>query len=198
VPRAFDFILLFIALPLLLPVFAISMLLIWISIGRPVFFTQMRGGYKGMPFALYKFRTMTNDTDASGNLLPDAERLTSVGRFLRAASLDELPSLVNLVRGEIRLVGPRPFIADYLPLYSSEQMRRHDVKPGLTGWAQVQGRNAISWDEKFTLDLWYVDNRSFWLDVKVLFMTLYKVIRRDGISAQDDVTMPRFTGAEIK
>ncbi len=162
--------------------------------GRPVFFTQDRGGFRCKVFKLYKFRTMTNERDAYGELLPDAMRLTRLGIFLRSSSLDELPSLINLLKGDIRLVGPRPFMAQYLPLYNINQRRRHDVVPGVTGWAQVNGRNALSWEEKFDLDIWYVDNRSFALDIKILCLTILRVIRRDGINADGDTTMPLFLG----
>lgn len=193
-PRIFDLLVLFLILPLVLPLALILAFLVWLRMGQPIFFSQMRGGHKGIPFALYKFRTMTNALDEKGQLLPDAQRLTKLGRFLRAASLDELPSFLNLVRGDIRLVGPRPFIASYLPLYSSEQMRRHDAVPGITGWAQVMGRNSISWEEKFSLDIWYVENRSAWLDIKILFLTVLKVLNRQDVNASEDETMPYFTG----
>ena len=145
---------------------------------------------------LHKFRTMTNARDANGNLLPDGDRLTSVGKFFRATSLDELPSLLNLLNGDIRLVGPRPLITDYLPLYSDEQRRRHNVTPGITGWAQVNGRNSLTWEDKFLLDIWYVENRSFWLDLKILFKTAKSVLVQDGINADGEHTMPRFTGSK--
>lgn len=193
-PRIVDLICLALIMPVLIPVILLVGLSVWLGIGRPIFFTQPRGGHKGTIFEIYKFRTMTNARDASGNLLPDAQRLTWFGNFLRSTSLDELPSLWNLLKGDIRLVGPRPFIADYLELYTDEQRRRHDVKPGITGWAQINGRNALSWEDKFALDIWYVDNRSFLLDVRILWLTLLRVLSRSGISAQDDVTMPRFTG----
>jgi sugar transferase EpsL len=192
-PRIFDLLVLFVALPVVLPVLLVLALLVWLRMGRPIFFTQMRGGHKGVPFALYKFRTMTNARDAKGELLPDAQRLTKLGRFLRAASADELPSLLNLLRGDIRLVGPRPFLAEYLPLYSPEQMRRHDAVPGITGWAQVMGRNSLTWGEKFALDIWYVDNRSALLDLKIMFLTAIKVVNREGVNASEDETMPYFT-----
>jgi sugar transferase EpsL len=178
------------------PLAVVIALAVLLSLGRPVLFSQPRGGYRGSIFSIYKFRTMTNDRDASGALLPDHVRLTRIGRFLRATSLDELPSLLNLLRGDMRIVGPRPFIADYLPLYSAEQYRRHDVRPGITGWAQVNGRNALTWEEKFALDTWYVDHRSFWLDVKILVLTVRNVLRRDGINAAAEVTMPRFAGTK--
>ena len=162
------------------------------KLGSPVLFLQVRPGLHGKPFRMVKFRTMTNVCDASGALLPDAQRLTSFGRFLRASSLDELPELWNVLRGEMSLVGPRPLLMEYLPLYSPEQARRHEVRPGITGWAQVNGRNAISWSDKFALDVWYVDNRSMWLDVRILWLTVRKVLVRDGISALGEATMPKF------
>ena len=164
------------------------------KLGSPVLFTQLRPGLHGKPFRMVKFRTMTDARDASGALLPDAQRLTPFGRFLRASSLDELPELWNVLRGEMSLVGPRPLLMEYLPLYSPEQARRHEVRPGITGWAQVNGRNAISWAGKFALDVWYVDHRSLWLDVRILWLTVRKVLVRDGISAPGDATMPRFEG----
>lgn len=195
-PRIIDLLLLLLILPLVLPVLLIIALLVRWQLGSPILFSQQRGGYRGRRFSIYKFRSMTDMRDSSGQLLPDAQRLTRFGRFLRASSLDELPSLWNLLRGDIRLVGPRPFLADYLDLYTPAQMRRHDVVPGLTGWAQVMGRNALTWDEKFALDLWYVDNRSFLLDLKILVLTAWKVVARHGVSAEGDVTMPRFTGTQ--
>ena len=164
------------------------------KLGSPVLFTQVRPGLHGKPFLMVKFRTMTDDRDTSGCLLPDAQRLTPFGRFLRASSLDELPELWNVLRGEMSLVGPRPLLMEYLPLYSPEQARRHEMRPGITGWAQVNGRNAISWTDKFALDVWYVDHRSLWLDVRILWLTVRKVLVRDGISAAGEATMPRFEG----
>lgn len=164
------------------------------KLGSPVFFSQVRPGLHGKPFRMVKFRTMTDARDASGSLLPDAQRLTSFGRFLRASSLDELPELWNVLRGEMSLVGPRPLLVEYLPLYSPEQARRHEVRPGITGWAQVNGRNAISWEDKFKLDVWYVDNSSLLLDIKILWLTVKKVLVRDGISAAGEATMPKFQG----
>ena len=164
------------------------------KLGSPVLFTQVRPGLHGQPFRMVKFRTMTDARDAGGALLPDAQRLTAFGRFLRASSLDELPELWNVLRGEMSLVGPRPLLMEYLPLYSPEQARRHEVRPGITGWAQVNGRNAISWADKFALDVWYVDHRSVWLDVRILWLTVRKVLVRDGISAPGDATMPKFEG----
>jgi lipopolysaccharide/colanic/teichoic acid biosynthesis glycosyltransferase len=162
------------------------------KLGSPVLFTQVRPGLHGKPFRMVKLRTMTDARDASGALLPDAQRLTPFGRFLRASSLDELPELWNVLRGEMSLVGPRPLLMEYLPLYSPEQARRHEVLPGITGWAQVNGRNAISWEDKFKLDVWYVDNQSLWLDFKIFWLTLKKVLVRDGISAAGEATMPPF------
>ena len=179
---------------LLSPVLAIVAYKIRRDMGSPVLFRQTRPGLHGKPFQMIKFRTMRNATDAEGKPLPDAERLTKLGQFLRASSLDELPELWNVLKGEMSLVGPRPLLMEYLPLYSEEQARRHEVRPGVSGWAQVNGRNAISWDEKFALDVWYVDNRSFLLDLKVIWLTIRKVIKRDGISAAGDATMPKFTG----
>ena len=164
------------------------------KLGSPVLFTQIRPGLHGKPFRMVKFRTMTDAREASGALLPDAHRLTPFGRFLRASSLDELPELWNVLRGEMSLVGPRPLLMEYLPLYSPEQARRHEVRPGITGWAQVNGRNAISWEDKFALDVWYVDHRSLWLDLRILWLTVRKVLVRDGISAAGEATMPRFEG----
>lgn len=181
-------------LVLLSPIMAVVAFLIWRQIGSPVLFRQTRPGLNGKPFQMIKFRTMRNAIDATGKPLPDAERLTKLGRFLRASSLDELPELWNVLKGEMSLVGPRPLLMEYLPLYSPEQARRHEVRPGVTGWAQVNGRNAISWEEKFALDVWYVDNRSLWLDLKVIWMTIRKVVRREGISAAGEATMPKFEG----
>jgi lipopolysaccharide/colanic/teichoic acid biosynthesis glycosyltransferase len=164
------------------------------EMGSPVLFRQCRPGINGRPFFMIKFRTMRDATDAAGNLLPDGERLTAFGRFLRSSSLDELPELWNVMKGDMSIVGPRPLLMEYLPLYTAEQARRHEVRPGVTGWAQVNGRNALTWEEKFRLDVWYVDNRSFWLDMRIIVMTIGKVIRRDGISAAGEETMPKFTG----
>lgn len=170
--------------------------LVRFKLGAPVLFRQTRPGLHGRPFTMVKLRTMTDERGPDGELLPDARRLTPFGRFLRASSLDELPELWNVLRGEMSLVGPRPLLMEYLPLYSPEQARRHEVRPGITGWAQVNGRNALSWDEKFRLDVWYVDHRSVWLDIRILWLTLRKVIVREGISAQGEATMPRFTGRD--
>ncbi len=192
--RFFDFSASLAALLLLSPVLLLLALLVGVKLGSPVFFTQTRPGLHGQPFEMIKFRTMTNARSADGALLPDAERLTRFGRFLRSTSLDELPELWNVLKGEMSLVGPRPLLMDYLPLYSPEQARRHEVKPGITGWAQVNGRNAISWEEKFQLDVWYVDHQSFWLDQKILLLTIKNVIYRQDINAAGDTAMPLFPG----
>ena len=192
--RILDIVLSAAGLLALSPVLAAVAVAILVSEGRPVLFRQMRPGFRGQPFEMLKFRTMSNRLGPDGRPLPDDQRLTPLGSFLRATSLDELPELWNVLRGEMSLVGPRPLLMQYLPLYSAEQARRHDVRPGLTGWAQVNGRNAISWEEKFRLDVWYVDNRSFWLDVKILALTIVKVFRRDAISAEGHATMPPFEG----
>lgn len=176
------------------PVLAVSAFFVRIRLGSPVFFKQERPGCEERAFQIVKFRTMTDERDKDGRLLPDAVRLTSFGRFLRVSSLDELPELLNVIRGEMSFVGPRPLRMNYLGRYSPEQARRHEVRPGITGWAQINGRNAISWEEKFRLDVWYVDNLSFWLDLKILFLTVWKVVRRDGISAEGEATMPEFRG----
>jgi lipopolysaccharide/colanic/teichoic acid biosynthesis glycosyltransferase len=194
--RLFDLVfavlsLLFLALPLL-----VLMLLVRRKLGSPVFFRQVRPGIHGQPFEMVKFRTMTDERGPDGALLPDAQRLTPFGRFLRASSLDELPELWNVLKGEMSLVGPRPLLMEYLPLYTPEQARRHAVRPGITGWAQVNGRNAISWADKFALDVWYVDHRSLWLDVQILWRTVRKVLVRDGISAAGEATMTKFTGSK--
>ena len=181
---------------LLLPVLVIVTYKIRHELGSPVLFRQARPGLLGEPFQMIKFRTMRNITDADGHLLPDSERLTKLGRFLRASSLDELPELWNVLKGEMSLVGPRPLLMEYLPLYSLEQARRHEVRPGVTGWAQVNGRNAISWDEKLALDVWYVNNRSLWLDLKIIWFTIRKVIKREGISGAGEATMSKFTGSK--
>jgi lipopolysaccharide/colanic/teichoic acid biosynthesis glycosyltransferase len=178
---------------LALPLLALAVLIRY-QLGRPVLFCQMRPGLKGRPFNMIKFRTMTQELGPDGALLPDAQRFTPLGRFLRASSLDELPELWNVLRGEMSLVGPRPLLMEYLPLYSPEQARRHEVRPGITGWAQVNGRNAISWSDKFELDVWYIDHSSLWLDVRILWLTVRKVLVRDGISAAGEATMPKFEG----
>ncbi len=182
------------ALIVLSPVLVLAALLVLVSLGRPVFFRQWRPGWQSKPFELIKFRTMRNALAQDGNPLPDAERMTRVGRFLRSTSIDELPELWNVLKGEMSLVGPRPLLMEYLPRYTPEQARRHEVRPGITGWAQVNGRNLLSWEEKFRLDIWYVDNRSLSLDLKILFMTLATLVRRRGVSAENHVTMPPFDG----
>ena len=182
--------LLLLALPLLVMIWMVRR-----KLGSPVFFTQMRPGLQGQPFLMVKFRTMTDARGPDGALLPDADRLTPFGRFLRATSLDELPELWNVLKGDMSLVGPRPLLMEYLPLYSPEQARRHAVRPGVTGWAQVNGRNTLSWDDKFKLDVWYVDHRSLWLDLKILWLTVRKVLVREGISAAGEATMGKFTGS---
>lgn len=177
------------------PIYIIVSLLILLKMGTPILFRQQRPGYKEKIFGIYKFRTMTNDTDADGNLLPDEQRLVGIGKFIRSTSLDELPQLFNVLRGEMSFVGPRPLLIEYLDLYNETQKRRHDVKPGITGWAQVNGRNAISWEQKFEYDVWYVDNQSFWLDMKILWMTFLKVVKRSDISSSSSATMEKFTGS---
>ncbi len=195
--RALDLAIASTGLVVLSPVFLVVAILVRIWLGSPVLFRQRRPGFKERPFELYKFRTMTDARDASsGALLPDAQRLTALGRFLRLLSLDELPELINILRGEMSLVGPRPLLMQYLPLYSPEQHRRHEVVPGLTGWAQVHGRNTLDWPARFALDVWYVDHWSFWLDVRILLMTLWKVVAREGIAQPGQATTEYFTGNE--
>lgn len=196
--RTLDLLVSIVALILLSPLLLVVICAIYLKMGRPVFFIQQRPGLGAKPFRMIKFRTMLNTQDASGRLLSDAERLTPFGAFLRSTSIDELPELINVIRGEMSLVGPRPLLMEYIPLYSQEQYRRHEVRPGITGWAQINGRNAISWDEKFALDVWYVDNRSLWLDIKILWQTLAAVLSRNDISAAGDATMPKFTGKQAK
>ena len=192
--RTFDLTASIFGLILLSPLLLTLLILTRVLIGSPVLFCQERPGLKGRPFRMYKFRTMTDSRDARGDLLPDCERLTPFGRFLRSSSLDELPELLNVLRGDMSLVGPRPLLMEYLPLYSAEQARRHEVPPGITGWAQVNGRNAISWEEKFRLDVWYVENQSFWLDTKILWATIFRVTQRQGISQEGQATMEKFRG----
>ena len=194
--RLFDIVvsacaLLVLALPLLVVIWMVRR-----KLGSPVFFTQVRPGMHGKPFKMVKFRSMTSERGTDGELLPDAVRLTPFGRFLRSTSLDELPELWNVLKGDMSLVGPRPLLMEYLPLYSPEQARRHEVRPGITGWAQVNGRNAISWEDKFKLDVWYVDHCSLWLDIKILWLTVKKVLVREGISAAGEATMGKFTGSK--
>jgi lipopolysaccharide/colanic/teichoic acid biosynthesis glycosyltransferase len=178
------------------PVIVLVAYLIRKRLGSPILFRQVRPGLGGKPFEMVKFRTMRDALDANGNPLPDSERMTDFGRFLRSSSLDELPELWNVIKGDMSLVGPRPLLMEYLPLYDTIQVRRHDARPGVTGWAQINGRNALSWEEKFKLDVWYVDNQSLWLDLKIIFLTVKKVLIRDGISAQGEVTMTKFTGSK--
>ena len=192
--RTFDLVATFFVLLLLLPVLMLITLMIRSKLGSPIFFKQPRPGLNGKIFNIYKFRTMTDDCDKDGNLLSDELRLTKFGKFLRSTSLDELPSLWNVLKGDMSLVGPRPLLVEYLPMYSTKQARRHEVKPGITGWAQVNGRNAINWNEKFDLDIWYVDNQSIWLDIKILCMTIKKVITRSGINQDKQATMEKFKG----
>lgn len=178
------------------PIYIVVSLLIFFKMGSPILFRQKRPGYKEKIFGIYKFRTMTNEKDANGNLLPDDKRLVGIGKFIRSTSLDELPQLFNVLKGEMSFVGPRPLLEEYLPLYNEKQKRRHDVKPGITGWAQVNGRNAISWEQKFDYDVWYVDNQSFWLDIKILWLTFLKVVKRSDISSSTSSTMEKFTGSK--
>lgn len=192
--RALDFFLSLLGLVVLSPVILVISICIRFKLGAPIIFSQVRPGLDGKPFKMIKFRTMRDAVDPSGNPLPDSERMTPFGSFLRSSSLDELPELWNVLTGDMSLVGPRPLLMEYLPLYDPNQYRRHEVRPGVTGWAQINGRNAVGWDEKFELDVWYVDNRSFWLDMKILFLTVKKVLLRDGISGQGEVTMSKFTG----
>jgi sugar transferase EpsL len=193
--RAVDFTIALIGLVLATPVLVVLWIMVRIKHGTPVLFRQIRPGRYGEPFTMYKFRTMTNECDAEGNLLPDGQRLTGFGKFMRSTSLDELPELFNVLKGNMNLVGPRPLLMEYLQYYTPEQARRHEVCPGITGWAQVNGRNALSWEEKFKLDIWYVDNRSFYLDMRILWLTVEKVLRRDGINQDGEATMPRFKGS---
>ena len=194
IKRAFDLIITVPLLIVLSPIYLVLIIIVALFMGRPVFFKQERPGFRGEIFTLRKFRSMRNAMDAKGNPLPDAQRLSKLGKFLRASSLDELPELFNVLLGKMSLVGPRPLLVEYLPLYSKEQARRHDVLPGITGWAQVNGRNDISWQKKFELDVWYVDHWSIWLDIKILFLTFFKVVRREGITQTGQATTKNFTG----
>ena len=196
--RLFDIVVVGITAPIWGMIVLILAVLVRKRLGSPVFFRQERPGLHGQIFRLMKFRTMTDQRDEKGNLLPDAQRLTSFGKWLRSTSLDELPELLLVLKGDMSLVGPRPLLVQYLPLYNKEQARRHDVRPGLTGWAQINGRNAISWEQKFALDVWYVDNQSLWLDIKILLLTVWRVFDRHGISAANEATMPVFTGSPEK
>jgi sugar transferase EpsL len=195
VKRLFDLLLSVPGLILLSPLLGVISLILWRVEGRPIFFRQVRPGHHSELFALYKFRTMRNHKDQNGDSLPDSARLSPLGRFLRATSLDELPELLNVVRGEMSLIGPRPLLAKYLPRYSPEQARRHHVLPGITGWAQINGRNALSWEDKFRLDVWYVDHWSLWLDIKILALTFWKVFRREGINQPGQATAEEFQGS---
>ncbi|MCS6095018.1 sugar transferase [Shewanella baltica] len=192
--RLFDFVVALSALFILLPIILTVALFIRVKLGSPILFTQARPGLHGQIFNIMKFRSMLDAKDEQGNILPDELRLTHFGRLLRSTSLDELPGLFNVLKGDMSLVGPRPLLVQYLPLYNKEQSRRHNVRPGITGWAQVNGRNAISWEEKFSLDVWYVDNITFWLDIKILLLTIKKVLVKEGISAEGHVTIEPFTG----
>lgn len=192
--RLFDIAGALLLLVCLSPVFGVVYLCVCVFLGRPVVFSQIRPGLRGRLFTIIKFRTMINVMDQHGRMLHDAQRITRFGQFLRATSLDELPELWNVLKGDMSLVGPRPLLMEYLPLYSEEQARRHEVRPGITGWAQVNGRNALSWEDKFKLDVWYVDNQSLWLDIKILFLTVKKVFAREGIAADGEATMSRFLG----
>lgn len=194
--RLFDFTVALLVLMLLMPVVVIVAVLVRVKLGSPILFTQDRPGLNSEVFKMMKFRTMLDATDKKGDLLPDDQRMTRFGAFLRSTSLDELPGLFNVLKGEMSLVGPRPLLVQYLPLYSKEQARRHNVRPGITGWAQVNGRNAISWEDKFIFDVWYVDNQGFWLDIKILLLTVKKVFIREGISSSDHATMPIFKGQD--
>jgi sugar transferase EpsL len=192
--RIFDLLVTTVGLLFVSPFLMFIALLVRIKLGSPILFCQFRPGHLGKPLKIFKFRTMTSERNQEGNLLPDALRLTPFGNFLRATSLDELPELINVLKGEMSLVGPRPLLMEYLALYTPEQARRHEVRPGITGWAQVNGRNAISWEEKFRLDVWYVDHQSFWLDLKILWRTIAKVFNREGINQDGQATMEKFMG----
>lgn len=194
--RSFDIFASLCGLVLLGPVMIVVAWLVKRKLGSPVLFSQVRPGLNAKPFKMMKFRTMLDAVDQHGNPLPDAQRMTPFGSFLRSSSLDELPGLINVLKGDMSLVGPRPLLMEYLPLYSAEQYRRHCVRPGVTGWAQVNGRNSVSWDEKFKLDVWYVDNKSLWLDLKIIILTIRKVVVREGINADGEATMSKFTGSK--
>ena len=195
IKRFFDIILSLIALIILSPLLLVVSIMIYFKLGRPILFVQERVGRNNKVFKMYKFRTMKNDRDKNGVLLSDKERLTKFGEKLRSLSIDELPELINILKGDMSIVGPRPLLTQYLPLYSKEQIKRHDVRPGLTGWAQVNGRNSITWTQKFNLDLWYVKNKSLWLDIKIIFLTVKKVVIREGINQDGGVTMDYFNGS---
>ena len=195
IKRVFDFSLAFVLIILFSPIYLVVAFFILIEMDRPILFRQKRPGLHDEIFGIYKFRTMTNEKDANGELLPDEKRLMGVGKLVRSTSLDELPQIFNVLKGEMSFVGPRPLLMDYLPLYNERQKKRHNVLPGITGWAQVHGRNAISWEQKFEYDVWYVEHQSFWLDMKILWMTFFKVINRSGISSKTAVTMEKFKGS---
>ena len=190
----FDKILALVLLILFSPIYIITSILILVKMGSPIFFRQKRPGFNSEIFSIYKFRTMTNEIDKNGNLLPDEQRILGIGKFIRSTSIDELPQLFNVLKGNMSFVGPRPLLVEYLDLYNDKQNRRHDVKPGITGWAQVNGRNAISWEQKFKYDIWYVDNQSFALDMKILWLTFLKVVKRNDVSSDTHVTMEKFVG----
>lgn len=192
--RMFDLVLSILGVIILSPLFLIIALLVYINLGRPIFFKQRRPGLHGEPFIMYKFRSMTNKKDKYGNLLPNEERMTPFGQALRSTSLDELPELFNVIKGDMSLVGPRPLRMGYLDLYSKEQARRHDVRPGITGWAQIHGRNKVDWPERFKMDVWYVDNQSLWLDIRIIYKTFATVVTREGVNPEDDIVMSRFKG----
>jgi len=197
IKRLFDIILAAMLIILFLPIYIIVSFLILLKMGSPILFRQKRPGLHEKIFSIYKFRTMTNEKDENGNLLPDAQRLVGVGKFIRSTSLDELPQIFNVLKGDMSFVGPRPLLIEYLPRYNNQQKKRHDVKPGITGWAQVNGRNAISWEQKFEYDVWYVEHQSFWLDMKILWMTFLKVVKRSDISSDTAVTMEKFEGGKL-
>ena len=196
IKKLFDILVSAVALLLLSPIIFIVSRKIAKNLGKPILFKQKRPGLNGQLFEMIKFRSMRDAVDEQGNILPDSDRLTPFGEKLRSSSLDELPGLCNVLKGDMSLVGPRPLLVEYLPLYSKEQAKRHNVRPGITGWAQINGRNAISWEDKFKLDVWYVENRTFWLDIKILLLTVKKVFIKDGISADGEVTMHKFTGGK--
>jgi sugar transferase EpsL len=193
--RAFDILVSAILILIFSPIMLITATVVFISMGKPVLFRQQRPGYKGKPFTVFKFRSMREAVDQQGQPLPDSDRLSLAGNMIRRLSLDELPQLFNVLKGDMSLVGPRPLLMEYLPLYTAEQMRRHDVRPGITGWAQINGRNTVDWDDRFQLDLWYVDHHSFAVDMKIIALTARKVILKEGVNQKDGVTMEKFTGS---
>ncbi len=194
IKRAIDLLGALIGLMILSPLIAIVAIVARVKMGSPIIFTQIRAGYKGKPIRIYKFRTMTNEKDQHGNLLADEQRLSRFGMFLRRWSLDELPQLINILKGDLSIVGPRPLLMEYLPLYTPEEARRHDVNPGITGWSQINGRNDLTWEKKFALDVWYVDNQTLWLDLKIIFLTLITISRGEGIQREGHATAPKFKG----